>query len=204
MNGEDELRKLWCGQPLRAEATGEELLALVQKRMWHFDRMIAVRNTVESIAAGLVAASFGWLGLRAHDPLMKVGFFIVAAGAAWIIYYLVRYGNISVSADPSQSLADYRHALAERYDHQIRLLKTAKYWYLLPIYVGLLITSVALFLQQGWRTAGWWDFEMPALYTIAFAAVWWLNEVYSVGRLRRERARLLSLTEESELIRSAK
>ena len=133
---------------------------------------------------------------------MRTGYFVVAAGAAWIIYYLVRYGNTRVSADPSQSLTDYTRALVERYDHQIRLLKMVKYWYLLPIYTGLLITSVALFLEHGWRIPAWRDFAMPALYTAFFAAVWWLNEVYSVGRLRKQRARLLSMIEDCKLTRS--
>jgi hypothetical protein len=30
-----------------------------------------------------------------------------------------------------------------------------------------------------------------AIYTAVFGGVWWLNETYAVGKLRRERARLL-------------
>ena len=202
MNGEDELRELWCAQPLREQTKAEDLLALVQRRTHSFDRMIAVRNLAESVAGGFVFLFFGWLGWRTQETLMRTGYFVVAAGAAWIIYYLVRYGNTRVSADPSQSLTDYTRALVERYDHQIRLLKMVKYWYLLPIYTGLLITSVALFLEHGWRIPAWRDFAMPALYTAFFAAVWWLNEVYSVGRLRKQRARLLSMIEDCKLTRS--
>jgi hypothetical protein len=33
-----------------------------------------------------------------------------------------------------------------------------------------------------------------ALITVFFGFVWWLNESYSVGRLRQERATLLSMT----------
>ena len=204
MNSKDELRELWCAQSARGDTRGEDLLALVQKRIQHFDRLIAVRNLVESVAGGLVFLIFGWLGWRTQDTLMRAGFLVIAAGGAWIIYYLIRYGNTLASADPSQSVADYTRALVERYDHQISLLRTAKYWYLLPLYAGLLVTSVALFLEQGGRTPALGDFEMPGLYTAAFAAVWWLNEVYSVNRLRKQRARLLSMVEDSELTRSEK
>jgi hypothetical protein len=69
--------------------------------------------------------------------------------AAWIIYFLVRYGSVAVTADPSQNFLTYAHVLLERYDYQIRLLKAVKYWYLLPLYVGLLITTVALWRVQG-------------------------------------------------------
>jgi hypothetical protein len=191
----DELRELWSSQPPCGETKGEDILALVQKKIRHFDRMIAVRNLLECIAAGLVAIFFGWLGLRTHDLLMRTGFLVVAAGALWIIYYLLRYGNTSVSADPSQNLVDYTRALVGRYDHQIRLLKSVKYWYLLPMYVGLLITSAALSLDRAKAgRLGWGDLAIPALYTAVFAGVWWLNEVAAVGRLRKQRAKLLAMT----------
>ena len=53
MNSEDELRELWCAQPLREQTKAEDLLVLVQRRTHSFDRMIAVRNLAESLAGGL-------------------------------------------------------------------------------------------------------------------------------------------------------
>lgn len=195
MKEQDELRDLWCSQPPWGDMKGEEIMAAVQKRIARFDRMIAVRNLAECIAAGLVVAFFGWLGLRTHDSLMQAGFFIVAAGAAWIIYYLARHGQVSVSPDPNQCLPNYIRALIERYDHQIYLLKNVKYWYLLPMFVGLLITSVALYREHPGAIPFWSALIMPAIYTAVFVGVWWLNEVVAVGRLRQERARLFSLSE---------
>ena len=93
----------------------------------------------------------------------------------------------------------YTRALVERYDHQIRLLKSVKYWYLLPMYVGLLIISAGVLQQRAkGGNLGWWDFAGPVFYTAFFAAVWWLNEVSAVRRLRKLRARLLSITNEDE------
>jgi hypothetical protein len=64
-------------------------------------------------------------------------------------------------------------ALLERYDRQIRLLKSVKYWYRLPPYVGLLIGSAGVLLNH-WRLGmiGWRDFLGPAAYTAFFAFVW--------------------------------
>jgi hypothetical protein len=42
---------------------------------------------------------------------------------------------------------------------------------------------------------------MPTVYTAAVVAVWWLNEVYSVGRLREQRAKLLAVIGSSEVTR---
>jgi hypothetical protein len=198
MSGPDELRELWESQPSCGETKGEDIMALVQKKMRCFDRAIAVRNLLECLAGGAVMVFFGWQGLRAHDVLMRTGSLVVTAGGAWIIYYLLRYGNKSVSADPSQNLMGYTRALVERYDHQIRLLKSVKYWYLLPMYVGLVIISMGLLLQRAKTgSLGWRDFGGPAFYTAVFVVVWWLNEVVSVGRLRKERAQLLGMTSQN-------
>jgi hypothetical protein len=189
------LRDLWTSQPPYSKAKGEDIMALVQKKIRHFDRRIALRNLLECIAGGVVGVFFGFEGLRTHDYVIKTGSLIVAAGAAWIVYYLLRYGKTSVSADPNQNVMSYTRALLERYDHQIRLLKSVKYWYLLPMYVGLLIMSAGLFLERAKAgTMGWRDIGGPAVYTAVFAAVWWLNEVASVRRLRQQRSKLLSMT----------
>ena len=177
-------------------------MSIVQHRMRRFDRMIAGRNLLECIAAAVVMVFFGWAALHAPNPITRTGFLVIVASAAWIIFYMLRYGRPSISVDPSQSLTGYTRALVKSYDHQIRLLKSVKYWYLLPMYVGLLITSAGLFLQR--EKAGnlvWWDLGGPLVYTAVFAAVWWLNEVYSVGRLMDQRAKLLSITGHDELTR---
>lgn len=198
MNGRDELRELWCSQPSSKTTGGEDMLVLVQRKTSRFDRMIALRNGMECIACGAVVAIFGFFAFKAHNTLVRTGCLVIAASAAWIIFYILRYGKGPSSVDPSLNLMGYTKALASRYDYQIRLLKSVKYWYLLPPYLGLLLATAGVF--QEWAKAGplrWIDFIWPAIFTAVYAAVWWLNEVYSVGRLREERAKLLSITGES-------
>jgi hypothetical protein len=198
MSGRDELRELWCSQPSLKTTGGEDMLVLVQRKTSRFDRMIALRNRMECIAAGTVVAMFGFFAFRAHNTLVRTGCLVIAASAAWIIFYILRYGKGPSSVDPSLDLLGYTRALTNRYDYQIKLLKSVKYWYLLPPYLGLLLGTAGVF--QEWAKAGilrWTDFISPAIYTAVYAAVWWLNEVYSVGRLRKERAKLVSITSES-------
>ena len=193
MNHQDDLSELWKSQPSRSGGIkGEDMLALVQKKLRRFDRTVTVRNWLECVAGIAVVVFFLWTAARVPDPVVKIGSLVVAAGAAWIVFYVVRYGNSSETVDPSQDLTSYTRALAARYDHQIRLLKSVKYWYLLPIYIGLLIATAGLFLERAKAgTLGWRDLWGPAIYTALFAAIWWLNEGLSVRRLRREREALL-------------
>ena len=199
MNGQDELRDLWCSQRSSKTTGGEDMLALVQRRTSHFDRWIAVRNGMECVAAGAVVAMFGPFAFLAHNALFRAGCAVIAASAAWIAFYILRYGHGPSRVDPSLNLKGFTDALVSRYDYQIRLLKSVKYWYLLPPYLGLLLRTAGI-LQERQRAGvlSWIDFIWPAAYTAAFGAVWWLNEVYSVGRLEKERGRLLSMTSETD------
>ena len=196
MNSHDELRDLWCGQPPASEKKGEDMLAMVQRRMQRFDRTVAARNWRESIAGGIVILFFGWCALITHDELMRAGYFVIVAGSAWMIYCLLRFGRSGPSGEElNQDSGSYTRALLERYDRQIRLLKSVLYWYLLPVYVGLLITTSALIrehIRKG--TFSWADFLAPVIYSTFFACVWWLNAVYAARRLERERAKLLAMT----------
>src|SRR5215813_1167572 len=134
MNGPDELRELWCSQTSSKTTRGENILVFVKRKTNHFDRIIVVRNWMECIAAGVVMAIFGSFAFRADNTLVRAGAVMIAASAAWIIFYLFRYGRGPSKVDPSLDLTGYTKALLNRYDRQIRLLKSAKYWYLLPPY----------------------------------------------------------------------
>jgi hypothetical protein len=91
-----------------------------------------------------------------------------------------------------RSLADYQQALLRKYDYQIRLLKNVKYWYLLPPYLGLLLGSAGIVTaNQAQGLPGWPQLIPLAIYTAMFGGLWWLNEVYAVSALQRERTRLL-------------
>jgi hypothetical protein len=197
MNGKDELRELWCTQAYAAVTKGEQLMKLIEKKTKRFDRVIRVRNFLECAGATVVAVMYAVSAARTHDDVQRVGFIVISASAIWIMYFLLRYGHRPADADPSQDLSAYRRGLVERYDRQIWLLKSVKYWYLLPPYVGLLIGTLGVLLDHA-RSGGirWQDSILPAIYTAFFAFVWWLNEIEGVARLQAERARLLSLADE--------
>ena len=198
MKAKDELRELWCTQPYSSATKREDLVKLVQKQTKRFDRIILIRNLLECTAAAVVLVWFTLFAVRTQDTVQRVGSIVIAASAVCIIYFLLRYARGPANEDPSQNLSAYRRALLERYDTQIRLLKSVKYWYLLPPYVGLLIGSAGVLLSHArLGVVGWRDLVGPALYTAFFVFVWWLNEVKGVARLRSERARLLSIGEEA-------
>ena len=198
MNGTDELRELWNTTPV-PPVRREEVLATVQKRIKKFDRMIFMRNLRECAASLIVSAVFFWMALQIREPWQRAGAWILVVSGLFITFTLIRYGRSGKDPDAGSNLIDYISALMNRYDQQVRLLKNVKYWYLLPMYIGLVSLTIGKVLQESRAGAVKWPvLAMPIVYTVLFAWIWWLNEVRAVERLQRCNEKLLRMTDETQ------
>ena len=187
----DELRDLWQSDPGGAAVSPLELLHQLEQRTRNFEGTIRRRDLRETIAGVLVAAFFAWHAILAGDSLSRIACVWIAGCGVWVIFYLRRYSRASRNPAPEQTLTAYRQALRDKYDRQIRLLKSAKYWYVLPFWIGLMLIATAS-LEHGASTT---RFLLTAIwFTAANALVWWLNEVKGVRNLRAKRAELAALT----------
>ena len=165
-------------------------MKMIEERTKKFDRRVRARNLREIIASIFGGLVLGWTMLGTHDAWKITGGAVMEIGLVVIIYVLLRYGKAGAEPDPNGTLSGYTKALMDKYDRQIRLLKTAKYWYLLPMFVGIVIMlagSVVEHVQAG--TLGPKVFIWPVILAAFFGFAWWLNEVYAVGRLERCRAK---------------
>jgi hypothetical protein len=162
------------------------------ERAKQFDRTIHARNLRECVAGAVVAVFFAFVAWHSPNALARVGHWIVAASGLWIVFYMLSFGREAAAPEPDRSGVDFQRALLRKYDHQIRLLRNVKYWYLLPPYVGLLLASAGIVMANA--AAGkpaWPQIVAMAIYTAVFGAIWWINEIQAVRKLRLERARLL-------------
>jgi hypothetical protein len=193
MNQSDELEQFWMTQPADTAISGEEMRKIIAGKMRSFDRRIAWRNRVETAAALAVAGFFTYAGWIQHNGVQTAGCAIIVTGALYIIYYIRRHGGEAPDPNPDQTIEAYQRAMASKVDHQILLLRYVKYWYLAPMYIGLLTLSAGMLWERSEKGALTWDAVTgPVVYTLVFAAVWWLNEVYAVGKLKRARAALMA------------
>ena len=194
---DDHLNDLWRSDsasastsPEQKEKEGEEMLTMVIERTRKFDRTILLRNVREIVAALIVTGVFTWLAWRAPNQLERVGLVVVAASGIWITYYLVRFGGGPGRLDPGVNLSGYNRLLLESYEQQIRLLRGVKYWYLLPMYAGMVVTSVGSWLRlHGAGKTPWGPVVSMVIVTAGCGFVWVLNEVYAVRcleKLKRE------------------
>jgi len=175
MTPPDELSNLWQSIPPQP-ADLQALLREVERRASSFDRTIRRRDWRESIAGFAVAVLFTWLGLRARTPLGRVADFWLAAYGLWVVFYLWRNSGPGEAA-PDGTLAEYRRRVIERYERQIRLLRQAKYWYILPLWIGGMLSAYAAFAQTR-------SFVLLITQASAFTAtgllLWWVNQAKGV------------------------
>ena len=186
----DDLCRLWQSDSGNGAVDPSDLLRELERRSRSFDRMIR-RRDIREIAGGLVVTVvYGLMAWKAGTLLFLVSDIWLAACGVWFAYYLRRDSKRSLQPVPDQSLVVYRQSLMERYDGQIRLARSVKYWFLLPMWFGLLLQALASRLDGG----SWFKFSMIRLVaTVGNGFVWWLNEGPGVRYLERKRRQLAAL-----------
>ena len=191
MNKPDELEQLWQTQPVGTEMEGEQMRQIILRKTEKFDRTIRWRNMREVLASAVAGIFFGYLTWKQANGVARLGSALVTGTMVWIIYYFWRHGSGPVDPNPDQSAAAFRSALISKIDHQIRLLRNVKFWYLLPMYVGLVVFSAGGIRDHAATgTLSWRDAVGPLFYTLVFAGIWWLNEGYAVRKLERWKTKL--------------
>ena len=193
---DDRLNDLWRSEasssssPEQKEREGEEMLTMVIERTRKFDRQILLRNVREVAAALIVTGIFAWFAWKAPSGLERIGDAITAASGVWITFYVLRFGAGPKALDPGVNLHAYHALLRGNYDRQVRLVRSAKYWYLLPMYAGLAVLSLGMWLRlHGAGQSGRPAVMSMLIITVGFGFAWILNEVYAVRcleKLKRE------------------
>ena len=163
------------------------MLTLVIERTRKLDRQIASRNTREVWGAVLVVLIFAVMAWRAPGLIERIGWGITSASGVWIVYYLLRTGAGPGRPERDASVAVYTAVLEAGYDRQIRLLRTVKYWYLLPMWSGIAVAVAGQWLRTDDTGAA---LRGMGIVTVGFVGVWILNERYGVRRLERLKAQL--------------
>ena len=185
---ERELKEIWMSQSMSITFDHSELITEIRGRTSKLDRRVRFRNWLEWGAAAVVVVMFS-AGAFVSGGFIRAGCLVGVAAALWVSYFIKRYGSAAPDPDPQMSLGEYREALLEKYDRQIRLLKGVKFWYVLPLYASMMLIFVGGVLEAS-KSRGyleWWDLRFVAVATLFSAFVWWLNEGYGVRKLRRER-----------------
>jgi hypothetical protein len=188
MTQDDELMQLWQ-QGVSSTPDGAEVARLAARAsMRRFNRLIARRNVIESLAAACVMTFFGWNVVIGHH---RVASALSFASVSFVIAYLWWRHRHTIALDPAANAETYHAALVAELDRQIGLLRTVWYWYLLPLYVPPVLQSVSL-----WEKSRAATLVFMAVVTAFYIGLGVLNARVGVKRLLTERSRLEALYQE--------
>jgi hypothetical protein len=160
-----------------------------------FDRRIFWRNLIE-YGAGVVVLVRSGLEFASGErhwtiPLTSVVITFFILGYVWQKHRRAR------PVDPDANAGEYRAALLARIDDQIALTASARYWYVLPVWIFFVIVFItgALRTPNATRIL---QFGVEFLLATAFAVlIVWLNERYGMRGLQKARQRVESLNTEA-------
>jgi hypothetical protein len=137
----------------------------------------------------------GWAGLKNGELLRRA---VAGRFEVFITADRVLRGNVcdrprsrrrrDRPRDGQLRVSAYRSALLARFDAQIRLLRSAPYWYLFPLSIWPVWVFAHAWSKNPWRAA-----VGMVLLVVTFGGVGWLNVVVGVRFLRGRRARVESM-----------
>jgi hypothetical protein len=203
---DDPVCGLWQSTPAGVERNPTQMLDAIRKKTRAFERTIFWRDAREIGTALVMTPIFVYVAIQTRpDPLISAGFlftavvFLFIAGRLW-------WSRRGPRPAPEESVTSYGRALMAGYDRQIALLRTAKYWYVLPLYAGMLVMYAGIAAKsvaplshlreqapQRWLLGLAFLAAVFLLMTVFTGFAWWLNERYTVRKLVAARDNLAAM-----------
>jgi hypothetical protein len=190
-NGDDGLLRLWQESVIDTPDAQRLARSMGRMALAQFDRAILHHDLREYGAFVFLLLFFiGQAGVGGDRVQAAVGI----TGGLVVVSYLWWQHRRSSPLDPSADGRAYQAALLDRLDGQIRLLKSIRYWYLLPLYLPVVWT-----VAETWRRSPWVAVVGWAAMTAVYVVVAWRCERVAIRRLTLERDAVASLYTEPGL-----
>jgi hypothetical protein len=203
----DKFQQAWQTQSSRSRLTidADLLLKEVRRNQRHFTATIFWRDVREVGTAVLLVPLWFYMGMKLSLPWT---WYLMVPALVWIAGYMLadRIRHKRQPPEPSESLRHSVEISLAQVEHQIWLLRSVLWWYLLPLGLPML----AFFGQLAWeaRSGGWLTAlafaGMVSVAMIILACVYRLNQsaVCSALEPRRQEleALLMSLKDETPVV----
>lgn len=154
---EEELKAAWQQTNLQAILI-PNLVEKIHQRVDQLDAKIKSRDRLEITIAISVIPFFGFLAWVFENPYTRTGCIIVIIASLWIIFVLRRY--CKKKSKEGKTVKEQISTELTYIKKQRRLLQSVIYWYILPIYLGLVFFHVGL-------SSHWISFVVMMFFTTA-------------------------------------
>ncbi|MEO7133968.1 MAG: hypothetical protein ABI024_07080 [Vicinamibacterales bacterium] len=176
--------KTWHGSPVSMPDPAQ-LTRQIADEVTRFDRRVRRRNAREYVAC-VILLIWSVVGMMQGTPAA----ILLGAAALGVTGYRWWMHRHNRPLDAGTDARAYHAALIKRYDDQIALMTSAKYWYALPLYLPLIGLTWARWDADPQRAA-----LVFATATAGFVVMWWLNEHFVVRKLKNVRAKAEAMFE---------
>jgi hypothetical protein len=187
----DEAKTYWWSQheggPL--PRSSDDILRLVKSDAKRFDRRILFRDLREMIAAGIAAVLIAPGAVHA-SLLTRLGVVVVIAALVLVAVRLHRARRTRSAAGMDRPVARVLKEERGKIDAQIRLLETVLWWYVGPIWLGVIM------IIAGRVGTSWLTLASAAVVTLLSWALYRLNVHAARQHLRPRRDELSRLLAE--------
>ncbi len=141
----DNFKSHWQQRQRDLDQRVDHVVHAVRSRMSSFDRTIWLRDMQEAGAAVLLFVWYGYSLLTPSNWLATCGTLIGMLACVFIVtmMHLARKKDRR-DARPSLALEDYCKAELKRVDRQIWLLRNVHWWYLSPLFIGMVVQYISL------------------------------------------------------------
>lgn len=175
-----QVMELWQNQETEGVRMSVEQVRLEAGR---FQRKIQSRNLREYVAALMVVVFFGFEFSRAKHLLLRVGFGLLMAGTAYVMWHLLSKGSPG-EADESAGLSGWIEFRRRELVRQRDLLRSIWRWYLGPLVPGMVVVIAGVLSHAGRSHGG--HLGLVAADVLFIAAVF-----FAVGKLNARGAEKL-------------
>jgi hypothetical protein len=185
----EALRELWPSSERLSDQEIEALAAAIREkhREIHTATKAETRGgLMAAVLMGIVTVLVSW---RARWMWAQIGYALCALGYITAVVVLWTYRRRERNGpELGMETRGYYDQLIAFHDRQIRFLKTAKYWYVLPVLAGVALIGWSLWVQTGNKLTSLLVGIVIPLAT--WFGVYYLNDVRRVGDLRAGREQL--------------
>jgi len=191
-NFDKELIQMWQENTFPSSGSPSDLSRQLSGMVKKFDHRIRWRNIIE-YSAGVVVLIRSMFEIAFGERLLFAPLTGIAA-VLFVMTYMWKQHRTTQPLDPGANASTYRTALLQRLDRQIRLLRSVRYWYVLPCWI-FFVSVVTSDVLQGRRFVPSMMGFLSA--TALCVVVIRLNERVGLRKLEAERQRVLAIDTDS-------
>lgn len=201
---DDELKELWQRQPLREpDPSSAQMISAMQKKTSQLRFILQARDFRELAACAVVIVVFTGFAFfsHSHQPISRLGDWIVVASSCYIAWKLIYTRWTTPSAPPGATVVEALRAELNSVRAQSRLLGSVLWWYLLPGFVGLLVMTwggLPIHDPAAMLAAIPGNILMTFFFIAVDVFIYWLNQKERVDRLLPLESQLESLLRSAE------